>query len=334
MGIDTVPDNARIVRNMFEASHVGYDHILWFYILNAFDYVNVPDALNAQPTTPALQAVQDQVRRVVESGQLGPFAGHWWDHPGYALEPEQNLELTAHYLQAIEAQQWANDAQAFMGGRFPMVMTYIPGGMQERLEIEEILYYNQQMSKVKDFVDNVMLQDLLMVAPAYMDLAEQGQGVGNYLSWGLFDVESQVPEERILPRGIIANRDIGRVQDADLDQVKLFTRNSFYEDDAGEGKHPLDTSQQPNYTGLPELDAPDYPTGKYDWTTSARYGDQNLPLEVGPLAEILVAYGRRNQYVVDLVDSTLRAIGAEDSRRCSCRTWAGSPGECSRQSST
>ena len=34
----------------------AYDHILWFYVLNAFDYVNVPNALRAKPTTPALKA--------------------------------------------------------------------------------------------------------------------------------------------------------------------------------------------------------------------------------------------------------------------------------------
>lgn len=310
MGIDTVPDNARLIRNMFESTHVGYDHILWFYILNAFDYVNVPDVLNAKPTLPTLQRVQKQVRDVVESGQLGPFAGHWWDHPKYELSPEQNLELVYHYLQSIEIQAIANDAQAFMGGRFPMVMTYIPGGMQERLEIEEIQYYIGQMNRVKQFVDEVMIPDLLMIAPPHLYLAQEGQGVGNYLSWGLFDVESQVPEDRILPRGYIAGRDLTRINEADLDAVKIFTERSWYDDEAGEGKHPLDSGQQPRFTEIQAMDSPDMPEGKYDWTTAARYGDDNLPMEVGPLAEILVAYGAGKQYVVDLVNTTLEAVGA------------------------
>lgn len=311
MGYTKVPDNARIIRNMFEATHVGYDHILWFYILNAFDYVNVPDVLNAKAKTPALLAIQDQVKAVVASGQLGPFAGHWWDHPAYKLPPELNLELTAHYLQAIEAQAIANDAQAFIGGRFPMVMTYIPGGMQERLPLETILYYQDQMTKVKDFVDNVMLQDLLAIAPFYIDLAGQGQGVGNYLSWGLFDVESQIPEERILPRGMILNRNVGAVEKPSLDEVKIFTEHSFYNDSVGQGKHPLDAGQEPiEYVKQPTIDSPNLPTGKYDWTQAARYGASDLPLEVGPLAEILVAYGAGRPEVVDLVNSTLTAIGA------------------------
>lgn len=309
MGIDTVPDNARLIRNMFESTHVGYDHILWFYHLNAFDYVNVPSVLEANPTLPTLQEVQRQVKAVVDSGQLGPFANHWWDHPKYEMTPDENLELTAHYLQAINVQQMANDAQAFMGGRFPMVMTYMPGGMQERLEIEEIQYYIGQMEQVKAFVDTVMIPDLLMIAPKHLYLAEEGQGVGNYLSWGLFDVKSQVPEDRIMPRGLIRNRNITTVEKADLDEVKMFTKYSWYDDEVGEGKHPLDSGQDPRFTSLQALDDPNPPEGKYDWTQAARYGDDNLPMEVGPLAEVLVSYGAGVEEAVTLVDTVLEALG-------------------------
>lgn len=310
MGYQNVSDNARLIRNMYEAAHVGYDHILWFYILNAFDYVNVPDALNAKTSLPSLKAVQATVKNVVDSGQLGPFAGHWWDHPAYNLPPELNLELTAHYLQAIDIQQIANDAQAFMGGRFPMVMTYMPGGMQEALEIEEVQYYIGAMEKVKAFVDNVMVPDLLAIAPYVPDLAGQGQGVGNYLSWGIFDVEDQDPRNRLLPAGIIVDRDLTSVQKADLNAVKIFTKHSWYGDDAGAGKHPLDAGQDPRFTSMNDMASEDYPADKYDWTSAARYGDDNLPMEVGPLADLLVAYGAGREPVVNLVNTTLEAVGA------------------------
>src|SRR3990172_5018636 len=73
MGIDTIDDNARLVRNMMEAAQLSYDHILWFYILNALDYVDVVSALSAKTTLPTLQDVQARVKAVVDSGQLGPF---------------------------------------------------------------------------------------------------------------------------------------------------------------------------------------------------------------------------------------------------------------------
>ena len=99
MGVDKMDDNTRLIRNMMEASQIAYDHILWFYILNAFDYVNVPNALTAKPTTPSLKAVQDQLKAFVASGQLGFLANQYWDNPGYKLPPDLDLELTAHYLQ-------------------------------------------------------------------------------------------------------------------------------------------------------------------------------------------------------------------------------------------
>jgi Ni,Fe-hydrogenase I large subunit len=311
MGVKEVPNAARILRNMYEATHIGYDHILWFYILNAFDYVNVPNALNAKPTTSSLKAVQAQVKAVVDSGQLGPFANHWWDHPAYKLPPELDLELTAHYLQAIEIQQTANEAQAFLGGRFPMVMNYAAGGMQALPTIEQIQYYIGQMEIVKDFVDNVMVQDLLAIAPYYIDLAGSGKGHGNYLSWGIFDDETQDPKNRLIPAGVIFDGKVTDVQDANLEDVRMYTKHSWYDDNLGGGKHPLDAGQDAvNFTQLDDMNNQSaYPQDKYDWTQAARYGKDARPMEVGPLADMLVAYGSGRPEVVDLVNSTLAAVG-------------------------
>lgn len=310
MGVEKVPDGARIFRNMMEATHVGYDHILWFYHLNAFDYVNVPNALKAKPTTSSLKQLQDTLKAVVASGQLGPFANHWWDHPGYKLPPELDLELTQHYLMALEAQQSANDAQAFLGGKFPMVMNYAAGGMQNLPSIEQVQYYIGQMEKVKDFVDNVMLQDLIAIAPYYIDLAKSGAGHGNYLSWGIFDDESQDPKNRLFPSGVIFDRKIKDVRDADLNAVRMYTKYSWYDDSIGQGKHPLDSDQQPKFTSLDDATSPNFPQGKYDWTQAARYGPDSRPMEVGPLADVLVAYGRGEPQVVSAVNTVLKAVGA------------------------
>ncbi len=312
LGIKTVPDNARIIRNMMEATHMGYDHTLWFYVLNAFDYVNVPNALNAKPTTQALKDLQATLKTFVASGQLGPFAKMWWDNPGYKLPAELDLELTAHYLAAIENQQVANDAQAYMGGKFPMVMNYTPGGMQGLPSIEEIQYYIGQMSVVKSFIDGVMIPDLLAIAPFYIDLAKVGQGVGNYLAWGLFDDKTQDPYNRVLPRGAIVGRDLSSVEKVDPDEVRMYTKNSYYGDGVGAGKHPLDAGQEPiDFTAYPDMSPTGpLPSGKYDWTQSARYGKNALPMEVGPLANILVAYAAGKPYVKTLVDQVLTAVGA------------------------
>ena len=67
MGLDKVVDNARLVRNMLDASQVSYDSILWFYVLNAFDYVNVPSVVKAKTSDPQLLAVRDQIAKLLSS---------------------------------------------------------------------------------------------------------------------------------------------------------------------------------------------------------------------------------------------------------------------------
>ncbi len=45
----TVPTNARIIRNLMNATQVTQDHLVHFYHLHAFDWVDVVSALKADP---------------------------------------------------------------------------------------------------------------------------------------------------------------------------------------------------------------------------------------------------------------------------------------------
>ena len=45
----TIPNNARIIRNLLEGAQFLHSHILWFYNLCALDYVNPLNALKASP---------------------------------------------------------------------------------------------------------------------------------------------------------------------------------------------------------------------------------------------------------------------------------------------
>jgi Ni,Fe-hydrogenase I large subunit len=313
MGVAKVPPNAVLVRNMLEAAQLGYDCILWFYILNAFDYVNVPNVLNAKPTTPQLKAVQDQVRAVATSGQTSIFSNHYWDHPGYKLPADLDLVLTSHYLDAIQAQQYANEACAVIGGKFPMIMNMAAGGVTQLPSEPDINYYLDRMSLVKDFTEVTMWNDLLAVAGAFGELASQGQGVGNYLTWGVLDAASQDPYERVFPQGAIFNRDLTTAAKVDPAEVRLYTKYSYYPDSLGAGKKPFDVGQEPTeFTNYPPIEGDAFPTGKYDWTRAARYPNPSgtdVPMEVGPLSEVLVAYVSGQADVKKYVDEVLAAVG-------------------------
>jgi hydrogenase large subunit len=53
-----------------------------------------------------------KVKTLVESGQLGIFAGAYWGHPAYKLPPEANLMAVAHYLDALA---WQRDVAKLHG---------------------------------------------------------------------------------------------------------------------------------------------------------------------------------------------------------------------------
>ena len=73
----TVPDNARIIRNLLEAMQFVQDHVIHFYHLHALDWVDVVSALVGRSgATSALQQVdldlaQQQPRRTLPRCRAG-----------------------------------------------------------------------------------------------------------------------------------------------------------------------------------------------------------------------------------------------------------------------
>ena len=132
-----VPLNAQYIRNLMMAAHATHDHIVHFYHLSALDWVDITSALKADPKKAAqladslsswprnsyqeIKAVQDKLKAIVASGQLGIFANGYWGHPAMKLPPEVNLMAVAHYLQALEYQRKANMIVSILGSKTPHV---------------------------------------------------------------------------------------------------------------------------------------------------------------------------------------------------------------------
>ncbi|MGD8688440.1 MAG: nickel-dependent hydrogenase large subunit, partial [Gammaproteobacteria bacterium] len=111
-----IPVNAQLIRNLMIGAQFIHDHVMHFYHLHALDWVDVVSALKADPAATSQLAqsisaysrsspgyfadVQNKVKGLVESGQLGIFANAYWGHPAYKLPPEANLMAVAHYLDA------------------------------------------------------------------------------------------------------------------------------------------------------------------------------------------------------------------------------------------
>jgi Ni,Fe-hydrogenase I large subunit len=117
----TIPDNARIMRNIIAAVQYVQDHVIHFYHLHGLDWIDIVSALKADPAKTASVAqslsdwpnsgaaffamVQKRIKGLVDTGQLGPFANGYWGHSAYKLPPEVNLVGVAHYLEALDWQR-------------------------------------------------------------------------------------------------------------------------------------------------------------------------------------------------------------------------------------
>jgi hydrogenase large subunit len=331
----TVPPNAELVRNLMFCAQYMQDHVVHFYHLHALDWVDVVSALKADPaktsdiaksisswpkTSPKYFGdVQARLAAFVNSGQLGIFANGYWGHPAYKLPAEVNLLAVAHYLEALEWQKEVVKIHTIFGGKNPHP-NYLVGGMPCAINIDEanalnsdrLSFVGSLLDQAQDFVERVYIPDLLAVAGFYKDWASIGGGLSNYLVYGDLPTNGYAdPSKFKFPRGAILGRDLSKVYDIDgrdPDQVQEYVARSWYEYSGGDdkGKHPWDGETNLKYTGpRPPYEHLDV-DAKYSWLKTPRW--KNNPMEVGPLARLLVAYASGSGEVKEEVDGALKAL--------------------------
>lgn len=330
-----IPENAHLIRNIMNAAVFLHDHIVHFYHLHALDWVDVISALDADPNETSkiaqsisdwpksspgyFKEVQDKVKKLVDSGQLGIFANGYWGHEAYKLPAEVNLLAVAHYLEALDWQKEIVKIQTILGGKNPHPH-YVVGGMATPLDInsdngihaERLAHISQLIDEAMTFVNQVYIPDLLAIGSYYKDWT-YGGGINNYMSYGDFAPKDHYDISSYrMPRGVILNGDLSKVHDIDLkdtSQIKEFIDHSWYEykgKTKDGGLHPFEGETNLHYTG-PEAPYKTLNTDEaYSWIKAPRYKGQ--PVETGPLARILIGYASGNKEIKTLVDDTLAKL--------------------------
>jgi hydrogenase large subunit len=291
---DKIPDNGRIIRNLILGSNYLQSHILHFYHLAALDYVDVTAVAGYEGSDPALNSV----KRFIERGELGPFVPRY--EGDYRLSPETNRQAVAHYLQALDMRRKAHEMLAIWGGKMPHDVGIVSGGVTEIPTVDKIAAYLWRLNEIRDFIDTVYIPDVLAVAAVYKDHFEVGRGCGNYLAYGVFDLDGReadmIKRRHFLPAGTISAADL-KLGELDAAKINEEVRHSWY-NDATTGRHPSqgETAPQPGKAGA------------YSWLKSPRYDGQVY--EVGPLSRMVIAYVRGDEKVKALVDGALAQLGA------------------------
>lgn len=333
----TVPPNAELVRNLMFCAQYVHDHVVHFYHLHALDWVDVVSSLKADPkeaeriaqsisnwpknSATYFRDVQNRIKGFVESGQLGIFANAYWGHPAYKLPPEVNLIGVAHYLDALEWQKEIVKIHTILGGKNPHP-NYLVGGAPcslnpddaNALNAERLAMIGRLIKQGIEFVEQVYIPDLLAVASFYKDWFGIGGGLPNYLSYGDLPTNGyNDPTHYKFPRGAVLNRNLNEVQEVkgeDPDQVREYITHSWYRYEKGDDHslHPWEGETALNYTGpQPPYEHLDV-NGKYSWLKTPRW--RGLPMEVGPLARLVVAYAAGVTEVKDVIHEVLGRFNA------------------------
>jgi len=363
----SIPKNANYIRNIMKASQDVHDHLVHFYHLHALDWVSPVEALKADPaaagalqntilekynlgltgpiefdtaaypkefpkaTTAYFKAIQEKVKKIVASGQLGIFAAHWWDHPDYQLlPPEVHLIAVSHYLNMLDKQRELVAAHLVFGGKNPHPH-YIVGGMPCSISMsdmnapvntERLAVVDTSINLALAAVNFFYLPDLLAIGHMY---AQKGYVDGGGLA-----------KERVLGYGDFPDEPYSGITDGDYHKKCLIRSNGVVENFAAgaagavfhnlEGKdfgdpailaegvehswytypeegqdlHPFSGVTNPYYTGPKEGTKTEWKQldekNKYSWLKTPKW--QGKPAEVGPLAKYIIVYVKVKQGII------------------------------------
>lgn len=315
----TIPNNARIIRNLIEGGQFLHSHILWFYTLAALDYVNPINALNANvgdaldlveaagtSCQSDLKALKEKLQTFANNGQLSIFSGGWFLDPEVAKEftlgAELDLICTAHYIEALTMQSKASEICALLGGKMPHVMTLVPGGTSFVPTEEKLDDLWSLVREVRDWVKATMIPDTKAIAPAYKAALDFGKGCGRYIAWGVFEDPSFEMSKRYLPSGVIDEN--LKLSEVNEDLIKEYVGHSWYVGDSD--LNPREGVTEPEYTEYYKGDT-DAISDRYTWSKAPSYDGK--PMEAGPFSRVLAAYLRGNKFVKTTLDGLMADLG-------------------------
>jgi hydrogenase large subunit len=219
----------------------------------------------------------------------------------------------AHYLEALDWQRDVIRLHTVFGGKNPHP-NFLVGGMASAINLNDTATINAvrlseihgMITRAQRFVEQVYWPDLLAIAGFYKEWGAIGGGVPNFMSYGEFPEGAITDLDKLyFPRGIILNKDLSRVHPFDPANIQEFINSSWYEYSAGDaaGLHPFEGETKAKYTGPPTPWTYLQGESKYTWMKAPRY--DGLPMQVGPLARMLVGYASGHQEVQEGVKEVL-----------------------------
>lgn len=308
-----VPDNGRIIRNLVCGANFIASHILHFYHLSALDYLDIMAVASYTGNDPALLQLKDKIVALVKAGDTSPLTPRYEPDEFSVNDPEIVTSAVHHYLQALDMRRKAQEMLAIFGGKMPHHVSFVAGGVTVQPTADSIAAFRSRLLELIDFINNVYLQDVLTLGTGPLKPihdAKIGFGPGNFLAFGMFDLgKSGDYKNRFLKSGAIFGGNISKVNPLDPSKIEEQVKYSWY-DDSNTGKHPseVQTNPSPNKEGA------------YSWVKAMRYDGK--PMEVGPLARMLVTQDKGFMDLVSKIGAWPSAVARHAARAYECKMVA------------
>ncbi|TCO74630.1 nickel-dependent hydrogenase large subunit [Marinisporobacter balticus] len=234
-------ENDRMIRDMIHGCEFLQNHLRHFYQYTFPDYVKGP--------------------------QINPLYKE--SHGDYRLPKIVDEKLSKHYIASIEYSRQAHKMLAILGGKAPHNHGVFVGGVTVNMNASIFIELKSIIASIKGFIENIMIEDVGIIAKYYSDYFHNGKGYGNFISYGVFDDDYNAPFIYVKP-AVLRNDKRYPFDD------KKITENIYY---AWYKADQVNISPKEGYV---ETDR--YKENAYSFIKAPRYDES--PMEVGPLARL------------------------------------------------
>ena len=243
-----ITPNARILRNLVLGANFIQSHLLHFYFLSVLDYITPPAS--------------------------SPWSGGW--NVDLMRTPKMK-QIVANFALAVGARRESHEMAALLAGRMPGLTAIQPGGFTTKPTVDVMERFTDYLKRQLDFIERNYIPDAQLLAKAYSDYHHIGQGPGNLIAFGGFELDDTAHPERFFKRGIVHAAKPATVEALSTAHISEMVTNSWY-DEATNNAHP---SQ-----GKTEMVDPASKPAAYSWIKAPRYSGE--PFEGGPLSRMWV----------------------------------------------
>lgn len=259
-----IDENGRVLRDIMHGCEFLQNHIRHFYQFTIPDYVQI-----------GIEPADDEARK-------------------YKLPKEVNDKISSHYIESFKYSRDAHKMLAILGGKAPHNHGIFVGGVTVNIDAAKIIELKSILFSISDFITNIMLGDIDIISKYYPEDFKNGEGYGNFMSYGAFD-SSYNGMANYVESGVLINNVKGKF---DLTKISEDISHAYYSD----------TKQvliQEDNNFEPDANKKD----ANSWVKAVRY--DGIPMEVGPLARLWIN-GSYTKGVSTLDRTNARVIEAKN----------------------